>query len=494
MLVITFFAIAFIFAACKNEEINIPQTIMKTSTITPISTSTRTPTHEPTITKIITPLPSATATQTPKEPELTDEILNEAIKPYADSLSLDIEQIEYIFEKKLIADNKEAIFVVVIPEVVPNKKIQAYSPTPLLMTVKREDQWSDWEIITWKNLANIAGVNIGNSKPIAYTMNWNKESRIMKPILAEHGNTYGIYYDANWYNPAASENSLRPDERNFNYKFFDAAVNFGESNDQVLTSQFLLHSIPKFLPPWLLEINKNEQDYQDHIMGIIEEHIRTLVSQYPQIDYWGVLNEINHPRRTVFWKSVFGLDDLYWIQQAFSWAHEANPNAKLYYNDFKIEFGGQKSDQVYELVKNLKDKGTPIHAIGFQMHLRGKDFLDPVNREEKLNELGIQIQRYNQIGIEVLVTEFDLAMMGVSDDEYERYFLQAEIQEEIIKKLLESGVKTIIHFGGIDRLSWKEKPENGGGPDADATAFGDQGELKPNYYAEIRAIYSLLSQ
>jgi Glycosyl hydrolase family 10/Bacterial Ig domain len=126
-----------------------------------------------------------------------------------------------------------------------------------------------------------------------------------------------------------------------------------------------------------------------------------------RITEWDVLNEgINigdgHPNglRKSFWLNILG--DSY-IDSAFVWAHQADPSAYLYFNEFGAEGNGSwdkaKSDSVYSLVKRLLDRGIPVHGVGFQGH-----FNDYVNTAS----ISANIKRLGDLGLRVSITEIDM--------------------------------------------------------------------------------------
>jgi len=346
------------------------------------------------------------------------------------------------------------------------------------------------EKATLKNLARVAGLYIGNSTTISYAQSWSPESKVIIPVLSEHGNQLLLDYDLMWYNPDYPENSLRPNETTFNTSQTKLAVDFARKNSLHLQGQTLLVSMPRFLPPWLTQIHDPTKT-----LAVAENHITTMVSSFPQIDTWCVAAELENQYSPNYWTQTLKLNNnpdgtlnVNWLKQVYDAAHAANPKAKLYYSDFDIEFGGKKADRVFSIMQTLKSSGAPINAIAFQMHLEGKDLLNKVARDAKIAQLKAQIARYQAIGIEVIVPEMDINMVGVSPDQKTRFDRQAEIEEDVVDALLESGISSINHFGGIDKLNWKEDPSLGGGPDADAIIFNDKGTPKPSYYVVARAI------
>ncbi len=104
--------------------------------------------------------------------------------------------------------------------------------------------------------------------------------------------------------------------------------------------------------------------------------------------------------RSNVWSRGIGPD---YIDLAFTWAHEADPAAELYYNDFGLELGGPKTDAVYKLVRDLEKKGVPIDGVGFQTHLINQ-VSPPAAKFEPI------LQRFADLGLDVAITEFDDAL------------------------------------------------------------------------------------
>lgn len=364
--------------------------------------------------------------------------------------------------------------------------IDSATNAPLMIAVPGRKGTSSWQEANRKNLAEAAGFRMGTSTTESYTESWSPESKVVTTILGSEGNQLVIDYDLMWYNYQYPENSLRPDPDTFNFKILDAAIKFAGQHQLHLQGQNLMIGQPKFVPPWLKTLDKAA------LMDVLHTHISTVMKRYPQIDVWSVAAEFENKWDANFWVEKFGTQDLTWVKQAYEWAREANPNAKLYYSDFDIEFGGDKADRTFNLIKRLRDMETPIDAMAFQLHLEGKDFADEVARGQKMESLKGQIARYQALGIEVIAPEMDLSMHGIPGSETERQQLQAKIEKDILKTLLQSGVTNINFFGSNDKLNWKQLPENLGGPDANATIFDINGARKPSYYADEEAIVEFL--
>ncbi len=107
---------------------------------------------------------------------------------------------------------------------------------------------------------------------------------------------------------------------------------------------------------------------------MLKTHIQEIVTHYQgSIDTFDVVNEAwndDGTLRDTIWLRTIGPD---YIPLAFQWAHEANPDAKLYYNDFGNEMSNTKSEAMLEALSNWKEEGNPIDGIGMQTHVDAAD-------------------------------------------------------------------------------------------------------------------------
>ena len=132
-----------------------------------------------------------------------------------------------------------------------------------------------------------------------------------------------------------------------------------------------------------------------------------------------------------------------YIAKAFERARAVDPEAVLLYNDYDVADANPKSDAMYELLRRELAAGTPIDGVGFQMHLRG-DF-------DAFDEVADNFRRFAELGLEIWITEFDVAMDGVPDLER-----QAEIYRRVLEICLDqSACRAFQTWGFTDRYSWR---------------------------------------
>lgn len=152
------------------------------------------------------------------------------------------------------------------------------------------------------------------------------------------------------------------------------------------------------LPGWVTAGNFNNAT----LLSIVQNHCNTLVSHYRgQMYSWDVVNEPFNDDGTFRQSVFFQTTGTAYIATALRAAHDADPNTKLYINDFNIEGTGAKSTGMANLVRSLKDQGVPIDGIGVQAHL----IVGAVPSTLRQN-----LQNFANLGVEVAITELDIRM------------------------------------------------------------------------------------
>lgn len=266
---------------------------------------------------------------------------------------------------------------------------------------------------------------------------------------------------------------LHPSPTEYSFAAADALVEFAATNGMVVRGHVLVWH--NRIPEWLVDLRPS----RDEAIAILREHIATVVGRYRgRIKYWDVVNEaIDNEtlalRTDSFWYQAIGPD---YIRLAFEFAHEADPDAVLYYNDYGAEGLGRKSTAVYELVRDLVADGVPIGGVGWQMHVRNGFRVTPdhVRNGERINELGL----------EVSITELDVAdRLPTSEASLAS---QAAAYQDIVRLCLDlPDCPAVVVWGFTDRYSWIPSFSPGYG---NATMFDGSFLPKPAYYAALRAL------
>lgn len=208
------------------------------------------------------------------------------------------------------------------------------------------------------------------------------------------------------FNAIVAENcmkaaELHPEEGHYRFDDADRLVSFGEENGMAITGHCLIwHSQ---LPAWFCKDDKGGKASPELLKARMKEHIQTVVGRYKgRIKGWDVVNEAIEGdgswRKTPFLE-ILGEE---YIPLAFQYAHEADPEAELYYNDYGMD-GKAKRDKTVELVNMLKQRGLRIDAVGMQGHM-GMNYPDIKQFEES-------ILCFAGTGVKVMITEWDMSAL-----------------------------------------------------------------------------------
>ncbi|MCA9887230.1 MAG: endo-1,4-beta-xylanase [Anaerolineae bacterium] len=268
---------------------------------------------------------------------------------------------------------------------------------------------------------------------------------------------------------------VQPQRNRFDFNRLDELVNFAEANDMVIRGHTLLWH--QCMPEWFA----NGDFSREEAIGIMRDHIMTVVGRYKgRIRYWDVVNEAiddNSQMRQTPWQQFIGDD---YVEIAFAFAHEADPDAILFYNDYGAEGLNAKSDAIYAMVSDLVERDVPIHGVGLQGHFTVGDtrnWVSPTN-------LGANIDRLGELGLEVQLTEVDFRHDGdASDDILE---LQARDYYSITHTcLINPHCTAVVTWGVSDQFTWLRNSNLGffNNPNVEPLLFDEEYDAKPAYYA-----------
>ena len=225
----------------------------------------------------------------------------------------------------------------------------------------------------------------------------------------------------------------------------------------------------------------------------LEKHIKTVVGRYKgRIIGWDVFNESiadsgdykKENLRTFSWYQVVGPDVL---TLAFKWAHEADPKAQLYYNDYNIEQGAVENKGKHAssmvLLKRLIAEGAPITGVGIQGHW---------HLDTDLADVEKAIEDYKSLGLRVSITELDVTASGDNSGAFgvrqgdrtipqENYIKQAEVYKKLFEIFMRhsDAIERVTFWGISDTRSWRRGQ--------DALLFDGQLKPKPAFKAVIDA-------
>jgi endo-1,4-beta-xylanase len=218
------------------------------------------------------------------------------------------------------------------------------------------------------------------------------------------------------YNIITPENCMKPGnihptENTFSWNRPDTLVQWCEDNNiQVWGHNLCWHAQTA---NWFFQAPSGGEVSRDLLMKRFRSHILTVAGRYKgRIKGWDVVNEAiadggnastatTENLRVSNWSRIIGPE---FLTMAFKWAHEADPKAELYYNDYNIESGHKHASSMI-LLKRLIADGAPITGVGIQGHW---------DSNPNLREIERAIQDYKSLGLKVSITELDVALTGTN--------------------------------------------------------------------------------
>jgi endo-1,4-beta-xylanase len=266
------------------------------------------------------------------------------------------------------------------------------------------------------------------------------------------------------FNSVTAENemkwdALEPSRGQFSYGNADRIVNHARGQGMDVRGHTLVwHSQ---LPDWVRNLGTND------LRTAMNNHITQVMTHYRgQIHSWDVVNEAfadggSGARRSSPFQDRLGNG---FIEEAFRTARAADPNAKLCYNDYNTDSINAKSTAIYNMVRDFVQRGVPIDCVGFQSHFNSGN---PVPGDFQQN-----LQRFAALGVDVQITELDIAGSGTT---------QANNYRTVVNACLAISRCTGITVWGVtDKYSWR----SGDTP----LLFDGNYNKKPAYEAVLAAL------
>jgi len=216
--------------------------------------------------------------------------------------------------------------------------------------------------------------------------------------------------------------SVHPKPEVYDLDAADRYVAFGEANHMFIVGHTLVWH--NQTPAWVFQDEKGNPLSRQALLERMREHIHKVVGRYKgRIKGWDVVNEAiaeDGSMRQTPWLKIIGED---YIEKASQCAHEADPDAELYYNEYSLE-NEPKRKGALQLIKKLKAERIPITAIGLQNH----DRLDWPSLEQE----DATIEAFGKLGVRVNITELDIDVLPrATRDQGADVTLSVEMQEEL---------------------------------------------------------------
>jgi endo-1,4-beta-xylanase len=294
--------------------------------------------------------------------------------------------------------------------------------------------------------------------------------------------------------------SVHPKPDQYNFGPADQYVEFGRKNGMfVIGHNLVWHSQT---PKWVFQDDKDNPVDRDTLLARMSNHIATVVGRYQgKIGGWDVVNEALNEDGTLresSWKKIIGED---YLLKAYQFAHAADPQAELYYNDYSLE-NAPKREGAIALIKKLQAQGVHIAGVGLQGHYK-MDWPTPAQVDET-------IAAFSHLGVKVMITELDMdvlppATRSQSAEVSMNFALQAklnpytnglpdDVQQQLAKRYADlftvfvkhkDCVSRVTFWGVTDRGSWlNDWPVKG--RTAYPLMFNRDGSPKPAFNAIVQ--------
>jgi len=277
---------------------------------------------------------------------------------------------------------------------------------------------------------------------------------------------------------------VRPNAESFDFREGDQVVRFAQAHRMKVRGHCLLWDHDN--PQWLTQ----SQFTPAQLSRFLQEHITTVMKHYAgQVFAWDVVNEAlneNGRLKDSVWYNRPGIGfsgkGTAYIEQAFRWAHEADPQALLFYNDNGGEGLNRKSDAIYVMVKDFRQRGVPIDGVGLQTHIWQLD-LDTA-------AIAANIARLTALGVQVHITELDVSLpLDAAGGQVRQADLlrQADVYRGVVRACLQNpGCTAIQTWGFTDKYSWIGSHSRG--TRGAALAFDRAYNPKPAYDAILEEL------
>ena len=321
----------------------------------------------------------------------------------------------------------------------------------------------------------LAGLVLGTALFSAGLTNAFAADETLRSLAEKNGIYIGAILNSQWFsgglpgnyeqihkaqfNVVVAENEMKfdatePNEGQFNYNNGDKMVKYAKANGMRVRGHALAwHSQ---VPGW---VNQKYGGKKNELLRVLKNHIQKVVGHWKgQVDEWDVVNEAisnNEPqwRSQSVWYQGIGPE---FIDSAFVWTHEVDPDAELCYNDYNLEQGVNpkaKAGFLLQQVKRWVANGIPIHCVGSQTHVEDtttdKHF---IGSPDSLRSLAKELAKLN---VKLKITELDIGFksgINVSKKDLER---QGQTFRQYLDIILEEpNADTYLIWGVSDKWSW----------------------------------------
>ena len=319
----------------------------------------------------------------------------------------------------------------------------------------------------------------------------------IRELAKERGRFIGTILNSEWFNDdiepefeeihktqfnvVVAENEMKfdatePAENEFNFTKGDKMVEYAKANKiRVRGHALAWHSQ---VAAW---VSSNYAGQKEKLLAVLKNHIEKVVGHYKgQVAEWDVVNEAINDEYNADWRSSgsvwyegIGAE---FLDSAFVWAHKADPNAELCYNDYSLEWGlreGSKASFVVEQVKRWKKNGIPITCVGTQTHIEIAHETTPQNVRALAKALA-------ELGVTLNITELDIGFPKGESGKLTAadYAKQGHLYRQFMDVFLEEpNMGEFVIWGLTDAHSWLDEQQG----KTEGLLYDKQYKPKPAY-------------
>ncbi|HEV2814618.1 MAG TPA: endo-1,4-beta-xylanase, partial [Solirubrobacteraceae bacterium] len=243
--------------------------------------------------------------------------------------------------------------------------------------------------------------------------------------------------------------AVQSERGRFDFGLADRITDWALENGKRVHGHTLLWCRDEWNPDWVTGRSWTRAE----LLEVMETHIRTVLARYRgRISTWDVVNEgvgRTGGREDCVWQRYIGDD---WIEQAFRIAHEADPDALLFFNEYAAETVNAKFLAMETMVKDFLARGVPIHGVGLQHHTYGAAV-----QQDRLEE---PIARLGALGLQVHVSELDVPVVSFAGTTEERLAQQAQAYQTVVAACeAQPACFRVTTWGFVDGIGWRPAAE-----------------------------------
>ncbi|KAF2262569.1 endo-1,4-beta-xylanase precursor [Lojkania enalia] len=272
--------------------------------------------------------------------------------------------------------------------------------------------------------------------------------------------------------------ATEPNRGQFSFGGADQIANFATQNGK----QMRCHTLVWYsqLPGWVNQINNNAT-----LIQVMTNHINTVVGRYKgKCTHWDVVNEALNEDGTYRDNVFLRVIGEAYLPMAFRLTAAADPSAKLYYNDYNLEYGEKKHEGALRIVKLVQSYGVKIDGVGLQGHLVTERTNTQSTPTPSVAVLTKVLQDYADLDVDVAYTEIDIRMNTPATTQ------KLQVQADCYARVAQSCINVsrcvgMTLWGVSDRYSWVPQTFSGEGA---ALLWDNNFNKKPAYNAFLNVI------